>query len=228
MGTLSRDSIVTAGLQKAGKTNLTSLANTWLAAWLRTRAAEWSWPQLQRRASGIALSAGATSLSVGAGSNGITPEIHRLHDPIFISDGTYATRAYARIRQLVGQYNINDESLRPSTERGLPVEFKVRRDSATPGRFTLVPYPYPDKAYVISFDWQELPADPSGATVPWYPSDRTMIQAVMVDALQYMDKRRDYQLELEVLASMVSDDRNKFGTDPGFNDNWGLDPKVFR
>lgn len=228
MGDLTRAQLVSAGLNKAGNTDLTTLANVWFNAWLRSTYAAWPWPFLQRRITAVSLTTGATSLSLGNGSNGVTAEIQRIHDPIWIGQGTYSTRALARIRQLHGGDAEKDEYLRPSTEKGLCTEFKVRADSSSPGRWTLIPYPFPDKNYLLAIDYQERPAAISAdATVPPYPNDRTMIQAVICDALQYM-KDPAYRDELEVLAAMVVDDRVKFGEVTGLNDELGLDPKTFR
>lgn len=230
MGQLTRAQIVSAGLNKAGDTSLTTLANTWFNAWLRSQYRAWPWPFLHRRSSAISLAAGTTSLSVGAGSNGVTLEIQRILDPIRVGDSTYSTKKDARIVALVNGPQDYDENLNdPALTRGLPDRFKIRADSSLWGKWTLIPYPVPDKAYRIYLDYLEQPADISAdATVPLYPNDRTMIQAVLVDALQYMDEGNRYQAELEILGSMVVDDRAKYGEVMGTNDQMGLDPGVFR
>ncbi len=229
MGQLTRATIVSEGLLKAGNTSLTTRANVWFNAWLRSTYRAWPWPFLHKRATGIALAQGATSLTFGNGSTE-TLEVQRVLDPIWVYDSAYATRARARIRPVVGDVGLNlDETINsPTGNVGLPEFFKVRASNTVWGTWTLQPVRVPDKAYLLAVDYLVQPADiSSDATVPVYPNDQTMIQCVCAHAWQYMGDER-YGEGLQILASMVTDDRMKYGEVAGTNDMVSLDPGVFR
>lgn len=229
MGQLSAANLIATALNKAGDSRLTTPALTWLNAWLRSAYAAWPWPYLQRRIAGLALPAGTQSLSLGAGAGGVTLEIKRVLDPLWVYDSVYSTKLRARIRTYIAGDAFEDESINnPATNIGCPQQFKIRADTSLFGKWSLIPTPVPDKAYLLAVDYIIIPADIVTTTdVPTYPNDRTMIQAILCDALQYM-KDKAYLDELQVLASMVIDDRVKFGEVAGTNDQTLLDPSVFR
>lgn len=228
MGQLTFDTIVSEGLLLAGNDSLTSRAEVHLRSWLRSQYAAWPWPFLQRRQSNIAWAADVPSLAVGAGTN-ITLEVQRLTSlTLHSADKSVARRCV--IRPLVeGEPEYRDEDAQnTATNRGVPFSFKTRPDASLWGKWTLYPDVIPDRALLLSVDHVVMPANiSSGSTVPIYPNDRTMIQAVAVDALNYMKHANRFD-ELGVLANMVRDDRIKFGVAPGINDRMGLDPGVFR
>lgn len=229
MGQLTRSQIVSNGLQLAGDTSLTTLGNVWLNMWLRQQYASWSWPFLFRSAIGVSLTSGSTSLSVGAGSNGITLEIQKIIDPIWVYDSAYNTKVMARVRTLAGSPDINTEEriYTAAQAQGTPTTFKVRPDSSTWGKKTLVPFPIPDKNYLLAFDYLEQPADiSSDGTVPLYPNDMTMIQAVKYHALDYL--KAGAGDALQVLIQMQVKDRVSYGEEPGVGDEILLDVDSFR
>jgi hypothetical protein len=231
MGVLTRTELVTAALLKAGNTNLTTNAVTWLNAWLRSQYRGFPWPFLRRNASLLTLSSGATIKTVGNGNGGVAKAIQYLTGHVFIFTSDRATRARAYVRQVEDGDAFSHEDGLLSTDTGLPTLFRVRQSTVaeTYGTWDLFPYPLPDKAYLLSFEYLMQPDNlAADATVPLYPNDRTMIQAIMCDALQYMDRRREYQMELGILGSMVNDDRMKYGQVPGTNDVLPLDPSTFR
>jgi hypothetical protein len=231
VGALTRAEIVTQGLREAGNTSLTTRGNEWLNRWLRSQYMALDWPFLQRRATGISLALGATSVSFGAGSS-VTPQVQRIHDPVWLYNTDYTVRRKARIVSLLDGDEDRDETINnPSTHKGVPTTFKARPDATTEGKWTLVPEVIPDRSLLIALDYTELPdnintATAGDSTKPRYPNDDTMIQAVYVAALKH-DKADNYMAERDVLASMVLADRVKFGAALGINDTWGLDPKVF-
>lgn len=229
MGTLTRGQIVTEGLLLAGNANLTTRANQWLNSWLRSHYRSWPWPFLIRRAQNITLAAGATSLAVGGGNNGITEQVQRLYDPVYVYTADKKSRALARIRSVIaGPVDMDESVLNPSDNRGMPQYFKVRPYDNVWGTWQLEPYPYADQSYSLAFDYLIQPADiTSDATVPIYPNDQTMIQAVVAWASRYM-KLDGASGELELLSAMGSDDRLKYGEVPGINDQLQLDGASFR
>lgn len=232
MGQLSFATIVSEGLLLAGDDSLTTRANVWLNAWLRSQYAAWPWPFLQRRATGVSLASGATSLSFGAGAI-VTPEVKRILTPVFIYDSAYTTAKRVSVRTLTGGELVEDETVNnPSNNIGAPARFKVRADTSLWGKWLLIPTPVPDRTYLLAIDYIVQPADISTTTdVPLYPNDRTMIQAMKHAALDYL-KEADAPAALDVLASMVIDDRVKYGEVTGTNDQlgslMGLDTGYFR
>lgn len=229
MGTLTRGQIVTEGLLIAGNANLTTRANQWLNSWLRSHYRSWPWPFLIRRAQNITLAAGATSLAVGAGQNGITEQIQRVYDPVYVYTSDKKSRALARIRSVIaGPVDMDESALDSTNNRGMPTYFKVRTYDSVWGAWNFQPFPYPDQSYQIAFDYLIQPADiTSDVTVPLYPNDQTMIQAVVAFASRYM-KLDGAGSELELLSAMGSDDRLKYGEVPGTNDQLLLDGASFR
>lgn len=229
MGQLTRDEIVSNGLNLAGKTSLTTLANTWLNAWLKSTYEAWPWPFLLKQATGISLTSGATSLTLGSGSGGISGLIQNIFDPIFVYSSDFRTRGEARVRQLLtGPVEKENYVSDPTTIKGLPSQFKCRESDTTEGQWTLQPYPLPQQDYLLSVNYKLTPAAiSSGSSIPRYPNDRTLMQAVMVEALKYMGDER-YGEALDVLRSLVNEDKMKSGNKTGSNDVLGLDEGVFR
>jgi len=231
MGQKTRTQIITAGLEKAGDTSLSTLAVTWFNAGLRSRLyAGWPWPFLQEPITGLVLGAGVTSLTVGAGTN-YALEIRRIMDPIWVGDSTYQTRARARIRTLTGGSAETHEALiDPNQGRGTPIQFKARMDRTLWGRWKLIPYPVPDKAYLVHLDVIVQPADTtSDSDIPVYPNDETLIKLVEHAALEYMhgSNSPEAQAALDQLTSMVIGDRGRYGEVPGTNDVIELDENIF-
>lgn len=237
MGALTRAELVDEGTNLAGNSSLTTRANTWFNAWLRSQYRAWPWPFLQKRVSGVPLASASSSLLLGVGSGGVALEIQRIIDPVQIHKADYSGRGLVRIRQSSGSViqNWDESTNNPATNLGMPQVLKVVTDTVW-GRWVLYPWPIPDVAYLLSFDYFEQPADMvqgsvGDVLVPIYPNDRTMIQAVYVDALKYESAGEDsssYRAELEVLAAMVRDDRLKYGEVPGTNDRTNLDSTVYR
>jgi hypothetical protein len=221
--------IISAGLLKAGNTNLSANALIWLNAWLRAQYRSWPWPFLRVRKTGYALGTGVDSLLFGSGSGSVTEEVQFIEDPIYVYTSDRRNRGVARILNIQRSVAADvDEDGRDTTQgRGIPNSFKVRA-SGTWGKWELIPFPVPDQSYLLSFDYLVQPADVATTDTPIYPNTRTMIQAVVVDALQYMKDRDGYAQELEMLASMVREDRARYGQVPGTNDQIILDAGTFR
>ena len=233
MGRLTRDELLTAGLGKMG--NLSSALNTRIAtefqAWLDRQYAGWSWPFLKKRASGISLSQGATSLTVGAGNGGITREIIKLISPLGYYTSNKSTIGKAPIVQSSNSASTFwDETLsNSSTFIGSPTQFKARHGSVR-GSWDLIALPFPDQALLLAIDYYELPALLTGADVPIYPADATMIEAI--NALALVDQKgMDHpatQTAMEEAGAKIARDRSTYGSVPGENDMLLLDSSVFR
>jgi hypothetical protein len=230
MGIYTRAQLITKGILTAGRDDLASPIGDNFDVWLRSVYAMWPWPFLIRRKSALSLPTGTQSLSVGAGASGITAEIQRLIEPIWVYDSTYATKSLAKIRQLTGRQWTDEDINDPATFRGLPGEFKARADTSTWGKWSLIPIARPDKDYLISFDYLEMPVAPLDTDKPFYPNDRTMLQAIFSETLKYTKgaDSPDYQQALELLVAQINDDKMKFGQSPGINDLLQLDPGIFK
>lgn len=233
MGALTFDQIITQGLKKVGNSSLTDEAAIDLKAWLRSQYEAFPFPGLKRKTAALALGAGITSLSLGAGSGGITLEIKRIFDPIWVYDVTYTTRVRARIRTLLGGSVDDDEYMNDPTKNvGTPQQFKVRASSALWGRWDLIPYPVPDRAYLLAIDYWVIPAAYTlGSEVAsFYPNDRTLIQCVVAHGLDIEEGPSSAMAIAahDKLRDMAVADYVKFGEVPGDNDKLRLDEEIFR
>lgn len=235
MGAMTRDEIVAEALLLAGRgTDLNVRARVALNHWLDSQYQAWPWPFLQRRAAAIALAAGTQSLSFGNGAL-VTARVQRIISPLGLYNTAYTSKTLLPIRSLTGGPLSEDETLNnPTLTRGLPQRVKVRANSATPNKWDIIPLPVPDKDYLLAIDYLELPAtyatNAAVSSIPLYPNDRTMVQAVLTEVHKYVDgtDSDSYQSALGILGSMAIDDRVKFGQVTGTNDVMQLDPDVFR
>ncbi len=202
-----------------------------LKAWLRKHYAAWAWPFLIKQATGVSMPAGSASIGVGAGESSFAPQISRIFSPIYFRADGYSTRGKAPARQFVGgpaEKAIGN--IDASTQTGQPMDFVIQDDETAAGlQFkTIYPFPIPDKAYTLAFSYQKLPDDPADTDVPVYPNEMTLIQAAKCAALEYdQSDSPQYQNELNILASMVTADRDAYGGNPSFGDTLQLDDSVF-
>lgn len=233
MGQLTVTEIVDAGMREGGNTNLSANSKLHLKAWLRSQYRGFAWPFLKLRASLISLPTGTTSKVLGSGNGGITPKIQYVTGRILVFTSDKRTRSFGIIQNMQEALDpaTDPDGLDATSDRGIPNKFMVRQVAAADeayGRVTLYPYPIPDKDYVISFEFLYLPTDPNDNAAPIYPNDRTMIQMVKTYVLSDSDKKKEYKLEMDILAVMVAEDRMKYGQIPGTNDTLPLDPDIFR
>lgn len=230
MGVLTRGQIVTEGLLKAGKapTSLSTRANTWLNVRIRSLEKGAPWPYLLQKRDGLALNTGAASASVGAGDGGVTNDIKLVKSPILIYASTYTTRVIAPITSVDGLFH--DTGYDTAARRGVPAAFRVAQGTVW-GKWSLIPDITPDRNLLLAFYYQEMsPALAADATVPRYPNDQTLIQAVMLDALIYMHGPDSSEAAAanDDYNAMVFRDRAELGSVPGTNDHLGLDGAWFR
>lgn len=235
MGQLTRAQIVLQGLQRAGRTDLTERATEALRNWLRSQYRAWPFWFLRQSREALALPAGTTALKVGTGEGGVTNEIQRILSPIHVYATDYSTNAVALITSLdqdegTADVRVSSTSLR----RGLPTTFKIRKATAASGGtcWQLVPNPVPDRSYLLTFDYIELPTDaiPSTSTIPLYPNDQTMVMAVEAFAFRYSNGPTDpdYMAAAAEVSEMVKADRIKDGQQPGTNDVVSLASDIYR
>lgn len=199
-------------------------------AWLNRQYAGWAWPFLKKRAAGLSLAAGATSLTVGGGNGGITNRISKIVSPVLFYTSDRSTRGRAEIVQADSSSIDWDETLQDSsTWLGQPQFFKAR-SGTTWGSWDLIPMPFPNVSLNLAIDYYEIPAALSLNTTPIYPSDSTLIEAIY--ALCLLDQKGgDHpatQLAFEETSAKVARDRATYGFVPGENDMLRLDSKVFK
>lgn len=235
MGALTRTELIAAGMGKAGFSSTSAAAVAArvvveFQAWLDRQYNGWTWPFLKKRVTGLSLSAGATSLTVGSGSGGVTREIIKLISPVLFYTSDKAVRGKAPIVQSAGDASLTyDETLADSsTFRGSPQRFKARHGT-TRGTWDLVPLPFPDRALLLALDYYERPAALSTGTIPIYPEDETLISAIQ--ALTLVDQKGiaspEAQAALDDVASRVSRDRATHASVAGDGDVLVLDSSVF-
>jgi hypothetical protein len=234
MGTMNRGEIIELALNTAGDSSLFLQAWKWLDNWLTQTYSAWPWPFLQRMDTGISLPAGTASLQFGSANK----LVQRIYDPVYLYTSDMSMRAAARIRQLIDGSPDLDEVAGVTSSSGLPLTFRIRASTTVQGAWDLYPWPRPDKNYLLKVEYQLRPAS-AGAyagvltDVPLYPNDETIVQGVLVKALQFISASspeylQRYQLEMGILRGMVADDRIAFGQVPGLNDSTALDGGVFK
>lgn len=232
MGKLTQAQIISHGMTLAGKTStaLASIVAISFNAWLRSTHKGWLWPWLNQQAQGLTLAQGATSMVIGGGIGGVTQDIAEVFDPVYWYTSDYRSRGRGRIRNIRGNSAETETSiLDPALNRGPPEMIKVRQSATVEGQVTLVPWPIPDRAYLLTLDLKILPANIVDADVPRYPNDRTLIQAAKVFTLEHMGGSDGNQKgELDLLAAMVAQDFGKDGSITGTNDALSLNSSTFR
>lgn len=230
---MTRAEIVTQGLEEAGYDDTyKTQAQVDLNKQLQRVYDAWPWPFLVRRASGVSLSTGATSLAFGAGSGGVAAKVKRILDPIYLYNGDYSAAGTMRVRNIVGgALNLDENVMNPASFIGQSSVLKVRADPSVFGKWSIIPGPVPDKTYLLAIDYIEspdpMPIGSSGdSTKPLYPNDAVLCKIVECWALRHQ-KHETYPAERDVLAAMIVQDRVTYGAVDGINDSLPLDGSVF-
>lgn len=237
MGLLTRTEIITQGQAEAGVRGKDTRLLEALVLWEQSQYKKWPFKFLQKRKEQLSLPAGTTSLRVGAGESGITNLIQKIHNPIFIGASGYTTASKANIIGFANQDLAFEEKLaNPTTTRGLPTGFKVYHDLSTVAPYRsckmLVPVPVPDRDYLITFSYWEIPATAQSGTgggIPLYPNDQTMKKFVEMMATKWVNGAADpdYQTLRDELSAMVLNDQVKEGQAEGHLTEVPRDPVIF-
>ena len=242
MGILTRAELIQQAGLASGNDQSTSFVYVWLDAWLHRTAKSWAWPVLKRRISSLPLVAGQASVDVGLGKYADI-YIHRIFNPLTYRSANYQQRGRIFIEQILSADPDTDPDTTLASNRlGTPEKVKIRSATATTvisgappyatGTFSLYFNPVPDKPYLVNLDIHYIPK-PDGTTttaIPWYPNDRTLIQACKCALLELDDGGEEgaaSEKSLMKLAAMVVDDRDFDGEGPGDNELMGLDKSVF-
>ncbi len=227
MARLTRGEIVSEGQLLAGRDDMATQAATWLQRWLDAVAASWPWPALQNEAIDIALGQGVPSLTLGAGSGGITDLIQKIQDNVWLYDSTRTFRRRIRIRH---QLSAPADRVAPTTNIGPPSSARVFA-TTTFGQWKMYFEPTPDKAYYLTIPYLLLPAAlTTDADIPWFPSDETMVQAVAFKVSEFHNGK-DSPITAafqQNLAGLIANDRIRYGAIVCVNDGMTLDPTGFR
>lgn len=232
MGAKTLTTVVSEGMALAGRDDLSTEVMAWVNNWLRQTYLSWDYPFLLRSREGLSLAAGTQTVVVGGGNGGVTPEIQRILDPVWVYKSDYTAKGQARIRPLYGGNDErSEERVQDATvRRGIPTQVRVRPSTTAYGVWTLVFLPVPDVAYLLALDYVELPATLAGADTPLYPNDLTLVQAALTATALYNNGHDspEYQDAIQVLARRTAEDKARFGATPGVNDVLPLDGGVFR
>jgi len=234
MGIYNRTELLAAGIAQMGQTTneaMSSRLEIQFQAWLDRQYASWSWPFLKRRAVGINLLTGATTVTVGWDAGEVIHnQISKILSPIGFYTSNKNTKGKAEIIQSLNASLIHDETLQDSTKyRGLPQAFKVKMTS-TWGVWEIIPLPFPDRDLLLSIDYYEIPAELEAGDFPIYPADRTMISTIAALALveQKGIASPEAQTAIGEMDAMIARDRVTYSSVPGENDVLQLDSGVFR
>lgn len=231
----------------AGAPDAAPTVNVYLNQWLRSRAQDQMWPELIKRGKTISVPQGQQDVVVGAtpggsANSGISDQIFRIVDPIWIYSSDYSSRGEARIRHLFGGTIDDDETINdPTTNKGIPTLVKARIAGYAPGTkpqlgaWALVFTPYPDKAYLAVIDYSIIPADldttvggADASTAPWYPNDLTMLSYIEHLGHRFKQRSQLAAMKLQETNESILNDRMKLGTVPGTDDVNEVDEGMFR
>lgn len=242
MGDLTRAQLLAQAGLAAGDDSQGSFARTWLDAWMKRTAKSWTWPVLKKRIADVPMAMGDESVVVGLGTGNTAYHIHRLLNGqiMWRSASGFSPRGRMFIRPLADMDPDTDQDTSdPLARKGSPETCVVRvgnNNNPLPGYLTLFPNPTPDRAILLAFDAHVIPASMTAGVagdinIPWYPNDKTLLQAVKCAILESNTAGEKSQLfddEMTKLAAMVVDDRDFDGTQAGDNEVFQLDPQVFR
>lgn len=228
MGVATLDALITSALLMGGNTRVASRAKEWLKDWLRSQAASFPWPQVTADALVTGgLVTNAQSVLFGAGQGGEARVVQRINDPLWLYTADKRTRQMVRIQTAWGDMSLpDDDTVDAASNKGLPTMCRVLPVSL--GQWKLLFDKVADKDYSIKLNYRFIPTDPGDNDVPWYPNDRTMKRLVEAEVYRWNKETAEYNLAANEASSMLIDDKMKYGSVPGMNDGWGLDPRVFK
>ena len=219
---MTRTQIVQAGILQAQRDDCATLANGWLQRWLNSVAASHPWPRLQRETNGLSLS--ASSLVVGSGSGGVTEGIIRVLDNVWVYSGDRTK--YGRVRVRTQLTSPADRV--GSVSYGMPSQ--LRAFNSGEYQWTLYFDVTPDQTYSLSLPYITLGTQlVDDTSIPWYPNDETMIQAVAFNTARYFDGKDSDKCQAlqEDLVGLFASDRLRYGSANGVNDLLQLNPARF-
>lgn len=242
MGVLTVDQIVSEGQLLAGRDDNAEASRGWLGRWLNAVAASWPWPQLQVESYNFVLPAGTQHMafgnnplgsSEGGNENGPSYKVLKILDNCWIFNVARTARQRLRIRQHLSEpvdRFQNPSNLRvgmPSSMRILPANLG---DDDKMGQWLLAFDVSPDQDYGLIIPHMKLPAAINTDSYPWYPNDETMVTLVAYKNLQFYDGEDSAatQAMKQQLAGLIAADRTRYGSVPGMNDSFSLDPTVFK
>lgn len=235
MGSLTRQQILTeaAGLAQRPVADVWaanvsgSLGNGWLQRWLDAVAASWPYVQLVKEQ---VVTLSTPQLTLGGVGNAITERINKVLDNLWLMTTQSQLMNRIAIRPTLGQ----PLDLGPvagtatSPPKGAPLQCRVV--SVGNGVWKLSFYPNPDKPYSLWVNYWAIPdALALDSSIPWYPSDETIVQAMAFKTHEWFDGK-DHSLTVaaqQLLSQLLANDRIRYGMVNGINDLVQLDPRFF-
>lgn len=237
MGILTRAQLRAQAGLASGNDQSTTFVNTWLDAWLSRTAKSWAWPALKKQVVDLSAPASGAQVYAGVGYStkilgvaALTNYLHRIFNPLFFYTSDKKQRGRVFINDLIdGNVDLNPNTTNAADRLGAPATCGIQ--VIGDGSMLISLDPVPDKQYYLSFWVHVIPnALATDASIPWYQSDRTLLQACKCALLELDDGGEGgpaFQNEMMKLASMVVDDRDFDGEGPGDNQVMGLDKGVF-
>lgn len=216
-------------MHRGGRDNLATVMNAALNDWLDRAGRSWTWPVLTRRTEPLTLGAGLTELTLGAGSGGITRRLTHVIGRPWILTGTLQAPTSRSKLALFSLHDSTDALLSSFPSTGRPRRFAIERLSQD--QLKMVFDVVTDQPYLLNITTHELePRIVTGTTVPWYPEDETMIQAVMAATLRQENgpESPSYQAAIAELTDLMATDKIRHGTSASLNTTMGLDEEVYR
>jgi hypothetical protein len=202
VGVKTRVVLIGEALELAGNTSLTLRAEQWIDMALVRLSMGAPWPFLMKRAN-IAVTAGSSSFILGNGT-GTSARVARINRVTY----TDSTGFRGTLDALVQAENLDaadDPSINTLITNGAPAmgylsnvtdafDWRVSFDRKT------------DKAYTFVAAHQIIHAVLTGdSDVPQFPNDRTIVQALIVEAMFHAKDER-YLTAAQMLRDMISED----------------------
>ncbi|MFA6082669.1 MAG: hypothetical protein WC773_04675 [Patescibacteria group bacterium] len=196
MGALTSTVIVSQALERLGNATLTTTAGIWLLNLLDRLYEDYSWPFLEKIATG-SLAAEATSTNLPADFDSPIS-----HDSFVLTDVNGINHSL-RFNTGYDQDLLNDPGL-----IGEPKHVIIDLNAMTWRTFPLA-----NQQYTYQIRYKFKPARSDVAFTPDFPNDEIMIQGVYVRGLQHEDDDR-YVPENQELLRMISVYKAKFNKQP--------------
>mgnify|MGYP001578779928 FL=1 len=216
MGVLTAEEIIREGVQLAGVTYdpTDERPFKWLKDWLRSVTLGWPWIECEGQLLVPLLGATRVITLGGTASYATGRYIHRVLFPLLLDYGSGFEPGKVH-QQAIGDMNV---ALTARVPTGTPDKAGYVRDYGVPGRVSILFNKLAKTNYDIQVKYQWDPAAEYvfasiDITVPWYPNDNTMKQAVAHKAAYYNDGP-DAATTGTIgsdLATMLRDDKLKFG-----------------
>lgn len=233
MGRLTVSSIITEGINAAGRSELATPALGWLQRWLDSVASSWDWPMLKKvqtafPVANISDALALSGLPFGLGSSypGSSKGVIEIDDDIQLYDANKINWYPIKLKK----YTSNYKAFLPRSDRTLGTPTECYAEQSGLDAWKLHWWPLPDTTYYAVIPYKERPAAYITSDTPWYPTDETMVMAVKYKALEYTrgSAHEETVAVQQALATLLSNDRVRYVGRDAPNSVIEMDPNVFK